>query len=93
MTDIVKKVIVSGRVQGVFYRATTRAQARSLGLKGYAKNLTDGSVEVLVIGEAEAVNKLTQWLWIGSRACKVRNVTHVEAEDIDIASYSDFTSQ
>jgi len=49
---------VSGRVQGVFYRASTRAQAQVLGVTGYARNLPDGSVEVLACGERAAVDSL-----------------------------------
>jgi len=46
------KFIICGRVQGVFFRASTRTEATRLGLDGYAKNLADGSVEVLACGDA-----------------------------------------
>jgi len=58
-------------VQGVFYRATAAQKARELGLTGYAKNLPDGRVEVLVRGEELRVGEFVRWLWIGSSASKV----------------------
>lgn len=65
---------VSGKVQGVFYRATTQQRARELGVTGYARNKEDGRVEVLVCGEADQVNRLCDWLWQGSTASAVKNV-------------------
>ena len=74
---------VSGRVQGVFYRGTAAARARELGITGYAKNLADGRVEVLVYGEEEAVRGFIEWLWIGSSASRVTAVQVLEAEVTD----------
>lgn len=65
---------VAGRVQGVFYRASTRNQARELGVTGFARNLPDGSVEVLACGERAAVHALRDWLWEGSSAAAVESV-------------------
>ena len=76
---ICKKCLVGGRVQGVFYRATAALRARELGIRGYAKNLPDGRVEVLAVGDAEGVNTFIEWLWTGSSASKV---TSVDATDI-----------
>ena len=56
---------VSGRVQGVFFRAATRDQARRLGLSGWVRNLPTGDVEVVACGSAEGVAKLRAWLWQG----------------------------
>jgi acylphosphatase len=69
-----RRCIVSGKVQGVFFRDTTRGKARLLGVHGYAKNLQDGTVEVLACGDEQAVNALCEWLWEGSRYAKVSNV-------------------
>jgi acylphosphatase len=69
---------VSGRVQGVYYRGTTVNRARQMGISGYARNLPDGRVEVLVQGSQAAVEAFIQWLWIGSSASKV---TAVEVRD------------
>ena len=65
---------VSGRVQGVWYRAATREQALALGVAGYARNLRDGRVEVLACGEEQAVNTLREWLWQGPPHAKVSDV-------------------
>jgi acylphosphatase len=75
---ICKKCLVGGRVQGVFYRATTAQRARELGIRGYAKNLPDGRVEVLVVGDLETVQAFIEWLWTGSSASKVTSVDAVE---------------
>lgn len=76
---ICKKCLVSGRVQGVFYRGAAAQRARELGVRGYARNLPDGRVEVLACGEGEAVLTFVNWLWMGSSASKV---TAVEVADV-----------
>lgn len=68
------RFIVTGRVQGVFFRASTREQALQLGLRGVARNLDDGSVEVVAVGEADAVDTLAQWLEIGPPQAQVAAV-------------------
>lgn len=68
------RFLVSGRVQGVFYRASAREQALTLGLSGYAKNLPDGCVEVLVCGSESAIEALERWLWRGPATAKVTEV-------------------
>lgn len=75
-----RKFWVSGRVQGVFFRAATQQRARELGLSGYAKNLRDGRVEVLACGPREALSELHEWLWQGPPAA---NVSAVDSEDSD----------
>ena len=74
---ICKKCLVGGRVQGVFYRATVAQRARDLGIRGYAKNLPDGRVEVLAVGDADVVQSFIEWLWTGSSASKVTSVDAV----------------
>jgi acylphosphatase len=81
---IVKRCLVSGRVQGVFYRASTQQQARKLGITGYAKNLTDGRVEVLAVGDAARVDALVQWLWQGPPAAHVICVDETELGLVDL---------
>ena len=66
-----KRYLVSGKVQGVFFRASTRAEAEALGLQGYAINKADGSVEVLAVGEQVAVEKLPDRLHDGPPLAKV----------------------
>ena len=69
-----EKCIVQGRVQGVFYRDSTRQQAEKHGVTGYAKNLPDGTVEVLLCGYAEQVGHVKAWLWEGPRSAHVASV-------------------
>ncbi len=68
------RFIVRGRVQGVFFRASTREQARKLGLRGHARNLADGSVEVIAAGDAQAVDALEAWLHEGPPLAQVEQV-------------------
>jgi acylphosphatase len=75
---ICKRSLVRGRVQGVFYRATAAQRARELGVKGYARNLPDGRVEVLACGDAKQVDEFVAWLWTGSSASKVTSVEVAE---------------
>ena len=74
------RCLVSGRVQGVFFRASTQREAQKLGLTGYARNLPDGTVEVLACGEQSAVATLKEWLWVGPPASRVSDVV-CEAAD------------
>jgi acylphosphatase len=75
MIDLIaQRFLVSGRVQGVYYRASARAKAQELGIRGHARNLPDGSVEVLAIGGPDAVAKLEKWLWQGPPAAHVTSV-------------------
>jgi acylphosphatase len=78
---IARRCLVSGRVQGVFYRASTRDRARSLGVTGYARNLPDGRVEVLACGQAAPVEELCRWLWQGPPAARVDSV---DVEEVPI---------
>lgn len=71
---------VSGKVQGVWFRAGAQQQARQLGLTGWARNLPDGRVEVLVCGERKQVEAMIAWLWEGPELAKVTDVTSVERE-------------
>lgn len=84
------RFIVRGRVQGVFYRASTRDHAIALGLVGQARNLEDGSVEVMAVGNGGALNELERWLWQGPPAAQVADVVR---EDIAAAtSFRDFVT-
>ena len=69
------RCLVSGRVQGVWYRASTRQQAVALGLVGFARNLADGRVEVLVCGDGQAVDRLVGWLASGPTGAMVTDVS------------------
>lgn len=75
-------VFVSGTVQGVYYRATTRDTARENGLDGWVRNLDDGRVEAVFEGPEDAVEELVDWCHTGSPAAEVRDV-EVEFEEPD----------
>lgn len=74
MTQLCKHSYVNGRVQGVFFRASTRDKALALGLTGWVKNLDEGSVEVMVCGDAENVAAMQAWLEKGPTAAEVKEV-------------------
>ncbi|GAA5178407.1 acylphosphatase [Modicisalibacter zincidurans] len=74
------KALVNGQVQGVSYRAAVQERALTSNVTGYAQNLLDGRVEVLLCGDREAVNALTEWLWQGPPAARV---THVELQGVE----------
>jgi len=67
-------VFVSGRVQGVYYRASTRDAARERGVDGWVKNLDDGRVEAVFEADADAVEAMCEWCETGSRAAEVDSV-------------------
>ncbi|HET7331072.1 acylphosphatase [Dyella sp.] len=69
------RFLVSGKVQGVFFRASARNEAMRLGLHGHARNLPDGRVEVVATGNEEALQELEQWLRKGPPAARVDDVT------------------
>lgn len=69
------RFIVEGRVQGVHYRASARAQAVALGLRGHALNRGDGTVEVVAAGPADALDALAAWLREGPPAARVEAVS------------------
>ena len=75
-----RRFIVRGRVQGVFFRDSTRRVAETLGLTGHALNLPDGGVEVLACGDPEAVGKLGAWLHEGPPMSRVDSVDSTDVE-------------
>nr|WP_298150118.1 acylphosphatase [uncultured Pseudoxanthomonas sp.] len=68
------RFLVVGKVQGVFFRASTRERALDLGLRGRASNLADGGVEVIAEGQAAALDALEAWLQHGPPAARVESV-------------------
>lgn len=71
-------VVVSGRVQGVFFRAETENKATSLDLTGWVRNLPDGKVDAVFEGEEENVNVMINWCRKGPRFASVTNLEVVE---------------
>jgi len=71
---------VTGRVQGVFYRASTRDEAQRLGLTGWVRNCFDGRVELLACGDSTALSQLERWLHQGPPLAQVDMVESIPAE-------------
>jgi len=65
---------ISGKVQGVFYRVSARDMASNLGIKGWVKNLKDGSVLILAEGTESALAKFRTWCWQGPPGSKVEDI-------------------
>ena len=75
------RCLVSGRVQGVFFRAATREQALTLGLNGWVRNLDDGRVEVYASGPAAAIESLCAWLQHGPPMARVSGLERFPAAE------------
>ncbi len=81
-------VIISGRVQGVWFRASTRDKAQQLGLKGWVKNTRDGNVEAVFDGEEKLVKKMIEWCYHGPPLAEVENVEAKKEQSSD--DFDDF---
>ncbi|MGZ3513988.1 MAG: acylphosphatase [Thermodesulfobacteriota bacterium] len=75
MEKVRARVVIEGRVQGVFFRHHTQEMASKLEVKGWVKNRRDGSVEAVFEGDRERVDQIIQWCQRGSSGAKVRNVS------------------
>ena len=71
---ITRRFLITGKVQGVYFRHSTRREAEGLGVRGIARNLPDGSVEVIAHGTPEAVENLREWLRRGPSGARVAAV-------------------
>lgn len=80
------RVDVQGRVQGVWYRATAQGEARRLGLHGWVRNRSDGSVQLLLHGAATAVDAMLAWCRVGPPAAEVTQVDVADADHDDTLS-------
>jgi acylphosphatase len=85
-----RRFLVSGKVQGVFFRASTVWLAGQLGLRGFARNLPDGRVEVLALGDAGSLGTLAGWLRQGPPRALVTDVTEHEEDAARYADVRDF---
>jgi acylphosphatase len=74
MATVRRRFIVSGKVQGVFFRDAAKSQADMLGLNGYAKNLPDGRVEIVTEGDPNAIERFARWAKEGSTRARVTGV-------------------
>ena len=84
-----RKILISGRVQGVGFRAFVEKHARKLGLKGYVRNLSDGSVEVLAQGNEKELEEIISLCKKGPAMSRVDNV-EVDSENLE-EQYQDFS--
>jgi acylphosphatase len=82
-----KNICVHGKVQGVFYRASTADTAKSLGLRGFVRNEPDGSVYMEVEGEEETVNKLIEWAREGPPRAKVDRLDITDGPTTNFTSF------
>ena len=79
--SVCKRCVVTGKVQGVWFRASARQEAERLGVSGYARNRPDGAVEVLACGAPDAVAALIEWLRRGPPLARVEQVAVSDAAD------------
>ena len=76
--NVYRQIFVSGKVQGVFFRESTRLMATELKLSGGVRNLVDGRVEVRVAGDDKAMQVLIKWLKTGPKLAKVSTIEVIE---------------
>jgi acylphosphatase len=88
MADVAKRVRVTGRVQGVWFRAWTQERAEALGLRGWVRNEPDGSVAALIAGPEAAVAQMLVELHEGPRAAAVSRVEAEPAEPPAAAGFA-----
>lgn len=82
-----KRIKVTGKVQGVYFRASTQAQAKQLGIKGWCKNEPDGSVLIIAEGSDENLNVLVSWCHHGPSNASVEKVL---VESIEASGFDGF---
>lgn len=83
-----KIITVKGKVQGVFFRATTLQKALELGISGNVRNLPNGSVSIDAEAENSQLLEFTAWCWTGSPRSKVENVEIIEMDPIGYTNFS-----
>jgi acylphosphatase len=86
--QITYSIIVTGKVQGVFYRQSTKEKAIAIGVKGIVKNETDGSVKIIATGSKEQLDKLIEWCRQGPPKARVDTVTIKEELYRSFTSFS-----
>lgn len=88
MEKVLLQLRIKGRVQGVYYRASTKAKADELGLCGWVKNEPNGDVSIAVEGPPEVVAQMVNWCQKGPR---MANVEQVEQQSTPLKHYQNFT--
>ena len=87
MSGVRKRVVANGRVQGVFFRETTRSKASSRGVAGWVTNRSDGAVEAVFEGDPEAVDALVEFARAGPRGAEVSDVEVSEEEPEGLSGF------
>ena len=87
MDDVRRRVVISGRVQGVFYRDSCQQMARRLGVRGSVRNRDDGRVEAVMEGPTDAVDQLVAWCRVGPRRAIVTGVSITEEDPVGEGSF------
>ncbi len=80
------RLLVSGRVQGVYFRAFTRKKAQGLGINGYTRNLVDGQVEIVAEAEEDIIEKFIQWCHKGPITARVDQVVFIPLDSDEVFS-------
>jgi len=80
-------LVIKGKVQGVYYRASARDVAREVGVTGWIKNMTDGNVEALVSGPEERVEKFIEWCRKGPKNAEVSEVIVNDSKERPLADF------
>jgi acylphosphatase len=86
---VTRRFLVTGKVQGVYFRHSTRLEAERLAIRGVARNLPDGSVEVIAHGTPTAVASLRQWLHRGPKSARVVTVRELDPAARDVGAVAD----
>ncbi len=82
-----RRVLVSGRVQGVWFRESCEREARALGVKGWVRNLSDGRVEAAFEGTAVAIERMVAWCRVGPSRARVTGVDVVSETPVGEAGF------
>ncbi|WNO52885.1 acylphosphatase [Stakelama saccharophila] len=88
MEEVARRLIVSGRVQGVFFRAWTVETARALGIRGWVRNRRDGTVEIVANGSQEKISELAERCRTGPENARVDSVDMEEIEPFEAPGFA-----
>ena len=80
-------LVIKGKVQGVFFRATAKEVANEMGIKGWVKNMPGGHVEVLASGDKEQLEKFIEWCRSGPKRAAVKELIITEREDSSLPDF------
>ncbi|MBS1762700.1 MAG: acylphosphatase [Bacteroidetes bacterium] len=84
---ISKSIIVKGKVQGVFFRASAKRAAEDLNLNGWVKNLPDGNVEILISGDKPQIEEFIKWCHAGPENARVKEIIVNDSNEIHSNSF------